>query len=399
MYCPIEDSRFQQDLRNSHLLREPDIDKLAVESRQKLVQEFADTYANFRERVKRVPDKDARRISEELSCPLEVAMIAYLIEMDGIKGIREAVGMLAEELQRRAAVGEAVPNLPGNVMEFALVEGRWISHINGPFIRKLELQTRELANEEESVGQDEMEVEKALSIIAARTKLAETYIAPTLKEWVREHPESTTEDVLMTFGRAITKWNQSTLKGKFKQMQRRCTAFFRMLREILTTASDSFTIDASIGRVDSLIAELESPFDEMSLRAASHFLLHMTPRPVSTRGDRSHYVDIGVRSTRGNKAEPDLTSPFDFLERDVKLGARRHGEERQEYLKERIGRVVRVLKYGGDTAIDCVEKSLTELKDRFDLEDLPLESVLEEKRDAIIGAPISERDSLAVSLI
>lgn len=381
------------------MLREPDIDKLAIESRQKLVQEFADTYANLRERVKRVPDNDARRISEELSCPLEVAMIAYLIEMDGIKGIRETVGMMAEELQRRAAVGEAVPNLPGNVMEFALAEGRWISHINGPFIRAMELQTRSLANEEESAGQDEMEVEKALSIIAARTKLAETFIAPTLQQWLHEHPNSTSADILMTFGRAITKWNQSTLNGKFNQMQRRCAAFFRMLREILTTASDSFTIDASIERLDSLISDLESPLDEMTLRAAAHFLLHMTPRPASTRGDRSHYVDIGVSSTRGNKAEPDLTFPFDFLERDVKLAARRHGEEREQYLQERIARVVRVLKYGGDTAIDCVEKCLKELQERFDLDDLPLDHMLEEKRERIAGAPVAERDTLAALLI
>jgi hypothetical protein len=381
------------------LLREPDIQKLAVESRQKLVQEFAETYANLRERVKRVPDGDARRISESLSCPLEMAMIAYLIEMDGVKSVREAVGLMAEELQRRAAVGEAVPNLPGNIMEFALVEGRWISHLNGPFVRAMELQLRGIANEEESVGEDEMEVEKALSIIATRTKLAETLVAPTVEEWFREHPGSGSADALMTFGRAITKWNQSTLNGKSNQMRRRCAAFFRMLREILTTTSDSFTIDASIERVDHLVQELESPPDELTVRALSHFLLHIAPRPASTRGDRSHYVDIGIGSTRGNKAEPDLSSPFDFLERDVKLGARRQGAEREKHLMDRIGRVVRVLKYQGDTAIDAVEKCLKELEDRFALGDVQLDLVIEKKRERIIEAPISERDQLAVALV
>ncbi len=381
------------------MLREPDIQKLAIESRQKLVQEFAETYANLRERVKRVPDGDARRISEELSCPLEVAMIAYLIEMDGIKKAREAVGLMAEELNRRSEVGEAVPNLPGNVMEFALVEGRWISHVNGPFLRSVELQVRGLANEEESVGQGELEVEKALSIIAARTKIAETLIAPAVQEWLHEHVESHSSNVLRVFGMAITKWNQSTLNGKFKQMQRRCVAFFRMLREILTTASDSFTIDASISRLDSLIGELEGPFDAMSVRAVSHFLLHLTPRPTSVRGDRSQFVDIGIGSTRGNKAEPDLSSPFDFLERDVKLAARRQGEEREKYLQERIGRVVRVLKYQGNTVIDCVESCMKELQDRFGLGDMPLTHMLESNRERMIEAPIAERDSLAVSLI
>lgn len=381
------------------MLREPDIKKLAIESRQKLVQEFAETYANLRERVKRVPEGDARRISEELSCPLEVAMIAYLIEMDGIKNAREAVGLMAEELSRRAAVGESVPNLPGNVMEFALVEGRWISHVNGSFTRAIELQVRGLANEEEAVGQDEMEVEKALSIIAARTKIAETLIAPAVEEWLHEHVESNSSDVLRTFGMAITKWNRSTLNGKFKQMQRRCVAFFRVLREVLTTTSESFTIDASISRLDSLIGELEGPFENMSVRAVSHFLLHMTPRPTSVRGDRSHYVDIGIGSTRGNKAEPDLSSPFDFLERDVKLAARRQREEQEKYLRERIARVVRVLKHQGNTVIDSVENCMRELQSRFGLEDIPLSSMLESNRERMVEAPMAERDSLAVSII
>ena len=151
------------------MLLEPDIKKLAVESRQRLVQEFAEKYANLRERVRRVPEADARKISEELFCPLEIAMIAYLINMDGIMGVKQAVGLLSTELQRRATVGEDVPNLPGNIMEFALTEGRWVSHIYGSFVRQIELQVRGLANLEEGVEGPSIEVEKALSIIASRT--------------------------------------------------------------------------------------------------------------------------------------------------------------------------------------------------------------------------------------
>jgi len=163
------------------VLLETDIQKLAVESRQKLIQEFAETYANLRERVKRVPDSDARKVSEEYSCPLEVAMIAYLINMDGILNLRQAIDLFTAELARRATVGEDIPNLPGNIMEFAFVEGRWISHIHGRFTRQLELQVRSLANLEDAVDNTDLEVEKALSIIAQRTKLAETFISPSDK--------------------------------------------------------------------------------------------------------------------------------------------------------------------------------------------------------------------------
>ena len=381
------------------MLLEPDIKKLAIESRQRLVQEFADKYANLRERVRRVPEADASKISESLSCPLEVAMISYIINMDGIMGVKQAVRLLSAELQRRAKVGEDVPNLPGNIMEFALTEGRWISHIYGSLVRDLELRVRELANLEEGFEEPSFEVERALSIIATRTKLSETIIAPVIEEWLKEHPKATSKDALITFGQAITKWNVSTLNGKFIQVQRRNQALFRLLRESLLTASESYMMDAAIDRIDVLIEELSVPFHEMTLRAVSHFLIHISPRQATGRGDRSPYVSIGVSSTRGNKAEPDLSSPFDFLERDVKLAKRRMGEERDDYLREKIARVMRVLRYQENSHAESVEKCLTELVDRFEIEDSQMEKIIEDSKAAIAGAPETERASLSVSIV
>jgi hypothetical protein len=381
------------------VLLEPDIQKLAVESRQRLVEEFAEKYANLRERVKRVPDGDAQKISEKLSCPLEVAMIAYLINMDGIMTVKKSVGHLSTELERRATVGEDVPNLSGNIMEFALVEGRWISHIYGSFVRQLELKARELANLEEGIDETAIEVEKALSIIATRTKISETFIEPILNEWMKEHPKANSLDVLSSFGESITKWNRSTLTGKFIQVQRRNQALFRCLRESLVQTSESFTMDASINRLDTLLEELESPFDEMTLRGISHLLLHIVPRISTGRGDRSSFVAIGVGSTRGNKAEPDLTSPIDFLERDVKLAKRRRGIEREEYLKEKISRVLRVLKYQKNTPIDSLEKCLTELNDRLNLEAVPLEDEIVSSTEILMNTPETDRDSKTMLLI
>ncbi|MFW9793597.1 MAG: hypothetical protein ACFFEE_04810 [Candidatus Thorarchaeota archaeon] len=381
------------------MLPEQDIQKLAVESRQKLVEEFAEKYANLRERVKRVPEVDAQKTSETLSCPLEVAMIAYLINMDGLMTVKAAVGHLSSELERRATVGEDVPNLPGNIMEFALIEGRWISHIYGSFVRQIEIKARELANLEEGNDGINIEVEKAVSIIAARAKISETYIAPALDEWLKEHPKATSMDALSAFGQGITKWNRSTLTGKFIQVQRRNQALFRVLRESLLTASDSFTLDAAINRLDTLIEELGSPFEEMTIRATSHLLLHIVPRQATGRGDRSPYVAIGVTSTRGNKAEPDLTSPFDFLERDVKLAKRRRGIEREKYLKEKISRVLRVLKYQKNTPMESVEKCMNELVDRLKLEDVPLDNEIASSKEEIVNTPESERVIVAMKLI
>jgi len=381
------------------VLPETDIQKLAVESRQKLIQEFAETYANLRERVKRVPDADARKVSEEFSCPLEVAMIAYLINMDGIMSLRQAVGLFSAELSRRASVGEDVPNLSGNVMEFALIEGRWISHINGRFTRQLELKVRSLFNLEDAVDSKTLEVEKALSIIAERIKLAETLISPLAEEWRKEHVKSTSADVITAFGQAITKWNSSTLNGKFKQIQKRSQAHFRLLRQGLTQESDSFTIDSSIARLDSLIDELGHPLETLTPRAVAHLLLHMIPRPQSGRGDRSPYVIVGTGSTRGNKAEPDMSSPFDFLERDIKLGNRRKGDDRRDFLLERIGRVIRVLKYQGNDAPEYVQKCFEEVITRFKLTDISLDASIVHANEKLSEALTTERDNLAIEII
>jgi len=381
------------------VLLEPDIQKLAVESRQRLVEEFAEKYANLRERIKRVPDVDAQKISETLSCPLEIAMIAYMINMDGMMTVKKAVGHLTDEFERRATVGEDVPNLPGNIMEYALLEGKWISHIYGSFVRQIELKTRELANLEEGIEDTALEAERALSIIAARTKISETFIAPVLDEWLKEHPKAHSLNALTAFGQGITKWNKSTLTGKFIQVHRRNKAWFRVLRESLVAASDSYTMDASIKRLDTLLEELESPFEEMTVRATSHLLLHIVPRRVTGRGDRSRYVAVGVSSTRGNKAEPDLTSPFDFLERDVKLAKRRKEFEREEYLKEKISRVLRVLKYQETTLAESLEKCLTELVERMDLENVNLDEVITSSKEELVNASESERETLTTNLI
>ena len=172
-----------------------------------------------------------------------------------------------------------------------------------------------------------------------------------------------------------------------------------MIRECLKKSSDSFTIDASIARLDALIEELGMPFEKLTFRAVAHFLIHLVPRPASGRGDRSPFVDVGVSSTRGNKAEPDLTSPFDFLERDVKLARRRKGDEREEYLVERIGRVIRVLKYQGNDPMECIAKSFTELQERFNLTNVSLDSAIASAKSQISDALISERDMLIIRLV
>ncbi|MGY5862284.1 MAG: hypothetical protein RTU09_07910 [Candidatus Thorarchaeota archaeon] len=380
------------------MLRDPDLEKLAVASRQRLTQEFEDKFANLRERVRRVPIEEARRIAEEFSCPLEVAMMAYLIHMDGIQSLRQAITLLSTELQRRASIGEDVPNIPGNIMEFAITEGRWIEYVYGTFARDLELKVRDLANLESTLDEESSTVEKAISVITARTKLAEGFIVPVLQAWLKEHLKSTSQEALLYFGPPVTKWKPETLKGKLLHLRRRNQALFRKLREILSTASESATVDMSITRLDFLINDMDNQLSVMTVKSIAHIILHMAPRPTG-RGDRSRYVQVGTASTRGSKSEPDMASPFDFLERDVRLARRRVGEEQSTFLMERIDRVIRVLKFKGDPIHDIVKICLSELIDRLGIENVSLEEQYESAERALVDAEIPERDAVAVKLV
>jgi hypothetical protein len=381
------------------LLQDPDLEKLAVESRQRLVQEFAETHADLRERSRRIPTSEAQQLSENLSCPFQIATLAYIIDMDGILGAREAVSLLSAELERLASVGEEVPNLPGNVMEFALAEGRWIEYIYGKFIREMDMKVRELANSEMFLEEDSPAVEKAVALIWSRSKVAETFVAPLVEAWLNEHKKSTTEDMLAFFGPAITKWKKSTLKGKLAHLQRRSQAFFRKLSAILSSdTSESATVDQSTKRLNDLVEALGKPLDELSIKAAAHLLVHIAPRKIG-RGDKSAYVAVGAASTRGNKAEPDLSSPFDFLERDVLLAKRRPEEERREFLQDRIGRVLRFLKHQGSTVSEGVERALKELEDRLKLVDVPMEDITDRNQAEITGVSVDMQEEFAVKQI
>ena len=151
-------------------------------------------------------------------------------------------------------------------------------------------------------------------------------------------------------------------------------------------------------RIDALLEQLEKPTSEMDVQALSHILLHVAPR-LSGRGDRLKYVDRGTASTRGNKTEPDMSSPFDFLERDVRLGKRRTGKEREDYLDERIGRVVRVLRYQGISHLDCLEQCIREIMDRIHLDGVSIEEILEDNREALQDLASDERDEYVVQSI
>jgi hypothetical protein len=380
------------------VLLDPELEKLAIESRSRLTREFADKYADLRERVNRVPVEDAKRIAKDQSCPLEIAIVAYIIDLDGIMSINQAIELLTIELQRRTKVGDTIPDLPGNIMEFAINEGRWIEYIYGSLTAQLELKMRELSNLECYLQEDSPPIEKVVSVYDTRNKLARAVILPVLEAWIKDHVKSNSLDLLMAFCPAITKWNRISLLGKLDSSRIDNQELLQYIRSIIETAIDSATMDAAAKRIEELVEKLSAPFNEMNIIAASHLILHVIPRPKG-RGDISRYVEIGMATTRGSKAEPDMKSPFDFLERDVKLAKRRGDEDRDEYLYERISRVIRVLKYQGRSISDSVNDCVIELRDRLHLTDIPLDYIISDSEAKLSSAPIENHENTATDIV
>ncbi|MFW9848690.1 MAG: hypothetical protein ACFFF4_06095 [Candidatus Thorarchaeota archaeon] len=381
------------------MLLDPDLEKLAVQSRQKLVQEFADKHTTLRERARRVSVEAAKEISDEMNCPLQIALVAYLLDMDGITSRRKSVQLLTAELHRRESIGEGIPNLPGNVQEFAVDEGRWIYYVYGSFTREFELKVRELANLESVLDENDPPVEKAISLMNARIKMAEAFVLPVVQAWFKDHNKGTSDDLLIFLGPAVTGWKENTIRGKLRRIKKRNQALLRRLSHIISVASDSLTMDLYTSRVNQLIEELDDEIANLSERAVAHLILHMAPRPTGSRGDRSRFVEVGAASTRGNKAEPDMVSPFDFLERDIRLARRRDGDEREAYIRERISRVLRVLKYQGNDPVSSVEQCASEIRDRFKLETINLDEEIEKLKQGFVDVSPSEYFNQATILV
>ncbi|TFG11968.1 hypothetical protein EU537_10855 [Candidatus Thorarchaeota archaeon] len=379
--------------------RDADVQELALVTRKQLVEEFAEKHSDLSNRIERLRVDLANAIVEETKCPVQMALVAYLIEMDGIMGAKQAVELLTNEINRRNHVGESVPNLPGNVQEFAIQEGRWLEYLYGGFTSKLESKVRNLSNLENVLEEDNPPVEKAISIFNTRTRISEGFIMPIAQTWFDEHPKANSEDLVMVFGQAITNWMPTTLRGKIISLRRRSQALYRRLGVILSTASDSIIVEAMINQIEKIVDDFDSRLEDIAVSTASHFILHLAPRPLQFRGDRSKYVSRGMSSLRGNKTEPDMTSPFDFLERDVRLAKRRKGEDRELYLKNKVPRVIRVLIHQGTPIDDAVEKAIVEMQERLKLPSSSLEDIDEEIEIALNGVPPDEQEQAAAKLV
>ncbi len=371
---------------------------MAGERQKSLVSEFQDKYTSLRTRAFRVPVDHARAIAEKFECPLQVAIVAYLIDMDSILSLRKAIDLIAYELQRRARVGENIPNIPGNVLDFAINEGKWIEYVYGNFARDMELKTRSIFNLEGALDTEAATVEQALLVLRERTKVAGGFVAPIIEEWIKEHPKATSRDALLVFGPALTKWPRSTFLGRLPVIRRRNQALFRLLVKILSTASDSAVVDATANRIQSIIDDLSQDFTKLSPVAVGHLLLHMTPK-LQGRGDKSPYVEFGSASTRGSKIEPDMSSPFDFLERDIHLAGRRQEEDRERYLKQRIARVLHVLEHNGTSIEEGISQTINEIKERFNISTDDLDTFLEHVIDDLKLVPIDQREIQAAQFV
>jgi len=344
-----------------------DLEKIAIDERRKLVREFEEKYADLQEKVYKIPEREIEKIVSKLKCPPELARVAYCIEMDGILNVKEAVDLLIDELQRRTKAGSEVAKVSSHLLDFSIKEGKWIEYLYRTFSYKMESKIREISNNESKIKRESMSSETAMSVFQNRQKVAETYVLEVIKRWLAEHEKSKPIDAVFALGLATTRWTRDIIRNRIRRIINDLIEFMQRIEDTLQKEEmQSRALKYIISRVSSIISGLTNGIDNITDVAAAHLVVHLSPKP-DIKPDRSEIVMLSAPYTRGGLVEANMDSPADFLERDVKLAARRPEPARSIYLKKQINALTRYLYHKKIEKEEIVNQVFRMLEERFNI--------------------------------
>ncbi len=376
-----------------------DLEKIAIDERRKLVREFEEKYADLREKVYKVPNSEIDKIVQKLNCPPELARVAYCIEMDGVLNIKESVDLLIDELQRRTRAGSAVANVSSHLLDFAIKEGKWIEYLYRTFSYKMESNIREISNNESKIKREHMSAETAMSVFQNRQKVAEAYVLEVMKRWLDEHARSKPIDAVIALGLATTRWTRDILHNRIRRLIHDLIEFMRRIEKTLEKEEmQSRALKYIIDHVKAIIEGLTSGTNNISELAGAHLVVHLSPKP-DIKPDRSEIVMLSAPYTRGGLVEANMDSPADFLERDVKLAARRPEPARSIYLKKQLSVLTRYLYHKKIEKEEIVNQVFEMLHDRFNLSKHIISSESKKIKSELLKVEPSERFDLFPELM
>jgi len=351
---------------------------------RRLAKEFKETYGELEEKAHRISDQEAETLATLTGVPLEIARVACQIELDGVMNRERAAKLLHREYIRRRKIGLEIPPVPTYEFYFAVGEGRWIEFIWKSFPERLTETSRELHNLKQRLRAiEDIEPWLVLKVLDVYDKIVNEYIAPTIEGWVKDHPETTILDglVFCIMGLLnIDDYKEALMKvDTGHQKLKKNLELFRDKLKILEPQTS--VVENKLEHIDNLLKKLEEKTN-LSSTAAGYILVEILPPPkvVTTESD---YVIVHTPIPRGGMVGPELATPSDFLERDLKLALRRPPDEMREKIDLTLSKVFKVLLADGQSPEEAAYVMISEIVKRFGIADINIEDIKREIEEAV----------------
>ena len=350
---------------------------------RKLAHEFKETFGSLEEKSHRISNSEAEALAKAVKCPIEVARVACQIELDGVMDRYRAAKILMYEYNRRKKIDREIPAVPTYEFSFAVSEGEWLEYLWKILPEKLSDTARELFNILQRIQElEEIETWMIIKIMDIRYKIANTLIKPTIESWLKDHPDTTVQDAIKMFTAGLTDSEIDFALERFEEKRKILLDKFRIFERKLEQNEMTPLIKRHYETIKKLVKSLEEATLE-DLDTVAQVFVELIPPPKQII-ESSDYVIVHVPIPRDGMVGPDLVTPYDFLERDLKLALRRTRHEKEKLINETSEKVLRVIMIEeGKTPEDATISIINELIKRFNIKGVNLEEIDSEVRDKV----------------
>jgi len=310
-----------------------------------IAEEFEITYGRLEEKVRRVPDEAAQEVADKFGVPVEVARVAYRVMLDGvITDIGKGCEILMREFSRRERVGLPVPKVGTYVMTVALNEGKWIEYLYGRLSKVLLREMRNLENLARSVSEEvEPASEQVMAILTQRSRIGQVYLKSIIQRWINDHERSTIADAIYAIAGGLLGPNTDSVEEAINGAKAALLIRFRRYEQFLQQTEESRMLPKTLEALRRVIDEIQIPLEHVSGETATEILIELIPPPKLAIDDKSKYGFAHPAFPASGRVGPQLTTPLDFLERDIWLAVMKEPAARDSFLREKVSAVIDAL--------------------------------------------------------